>query len=139
MSFEMLKKFNPALQQQIKDQQLADADAKIEKTGKTGTHLGFAYEELKMTSSDGNGTLWIGTDESFNIFKLFMDMGGMGGPSPFSVAQFDMMDGLILKGDFIDDQSGSQTNMKLIESVSTTETINTASYTLMDMSAMMGK
>ncbi len=133
MSFDAIKQFAAMSGANAE----VEKDGKIEKTGKTGSHLGFKYEELKVTSSDGKGTMWIGTDSAKNVFSLFMKMSGVGGNSPFSPEQFRDMDGLIIKADMESKENG-HVLMTLVKSKGIDKTLDTSAYELMDFGSMMG-
>jgi len=134
MTFDMLKQFNPMTQGQATTEV---SDVTMEKTGKNGTHMGYNYEEVAIKSTDGEGVVWMSSDKSFNLFKLFEDFGGMGGQSTMMAQdQFKEMEGLLLKA-VMKDKSGQTSTMTLTDSKDLETEINLADYQIMDMSSMM--
>lgn len=137
---EMAKSFMPNEESADKLQESNEDDVKIEATGKSGTHLGYKYEEFKITSNKGDGLLWLSDSPDLNIFDYFKELMELSDNQTNSQAKLfigSISGKSLIKADIKQKDSNEAFQIELKEVKDIDQTIDLGKYTVTDMDQMM--
>jgi hypothetical protein len=124
------------MERAIENQMEEQGTYTVRKTGNDGTMLGMRYEEYEMASDEMNGLVWVTKAYNYNMFGM-LNQSMKNAPFSASGVDQEAFDGLIIKTENTDLESGDR-HIMVLKAINRTDLkVNAGEYEIIDMSGLL--